>query len=113
MPLALIHTFCIWHDATKPCPQRREWQATCGDSSCQNCDHAFVDVADFDVGYLAGEIAVQVMTQLPAKSGRRRLIMSREHCQMSFADVDMDRVNEYSTGEFYFWTTKGISGNYF
>ena len=97
-PLALVHTFIIWHDATKPCPQKLEWQATCGDSSCQNCDDYFVDVADLDLQYLSGDLAVQLFTPLSAKSGRRRLLMSAEHCQMPISDLDMERIQEYNTG---------------
>ena len=98
VPLVMAHTFLIWHDATKPCSQRQEWQATCGDSSCQNCDNNFVDVADLDLQYLSGELALDFMTQLASKSGRRRLLMSEEHCQMSIADLDMERLREFSTG---------------
>ena len=82
----------------KPCPQRDPTQATCGDSSCQNCDNNFLDVADLDMQYLSGDLAVQIFTQMPAKSGRRRAILAQEHCQMSVDDLDMDRIQEFSTG---------------
>ena len=60
-----------------------------------------MDAADLDLQYLAGEIAMAIFTQFPTKSGRRRAILSREHGQMHFNDVDMDRLTEFSTGEFY------------
>ena len=100
LPLSMVYTFCIWRDATKPCPQRKFWQATCGDSSCQNCGHAFLDIADLDLQYLSGELAVELMTHLPAKGGRRRALLSNEHCQMTVDDLDMARIQEYNTGNY-------------
>ena len=46
-------------------------------------------------------MAVQIFSQMPAKSGRRRVILSEEHCQMSVDDLDMDRIQEFNTGTFF------------
>ena len=83
---------------SKPCPQRKFGQITCGDSSCQNCGHAFLDVVDLNPQYLAGELAMLIFSQLPTKSGRRKALMSLEHGQMRFEDLDMDRITEFNNG---------------
>ena len=102
LPLVMVYTFCIWRDATKPCPQRKPWQATCGDSSCQNCDHAFLDGADLDLQYFSGDIGLALMTLLPSKNGRRKALLSAEHCQMTPGDLDMARIQEYGTGTYLY-----------
>jgi len=48
--------------------------------------------------YLSGDLAVDLMAQLPMKSGRRRILISEEHCQMTLGDLDLERFLEYSTG---------------
>ena len=91
------HLICKFN---KPCPQRKFGQITCGDSSCQNCGHVFLDVADLDPQYLAGELAMLIASELPSKSGRRKALLSREHGQMSVDDLDMDRILEFNNGKF-------------
>ena len=86
-------------ESNKPCPQRPFGQITCGDTSCQNCGHPFLDVADLDLQYLAGELAILIFSQLPIKSGRRRALLTEEHCQVRFEDLDMDRIREFNTGK--------------
>jgi len=72
-------------------------------------------VSDLDLQYLSGELAVMLYTSLPIKSGRRKAILSAEHCQMSFADLDLDRLKEYSSGKLFiftiFWIFKTIPTN--
>lgn len=57
-------------------------------------------MADLDLQYLAGQLAILIATQLPTKSGRRRAILAEEHGQIRFEDLDMDRIVEYNTGKF-------------
>ena len=59
-----------------------------------------MDGADLDLQYLAGEIAMGIFTQLPTKSGRRKVILSQEHGQMKFEDLDMDRLTEFNNGNY-------------
>ena len=53
---------------------------------------------DLNPQYLAGELAMLIFSQLPTKSGRRKALMSLEHGQMRFEDLDMDRITEFNNG---------------
>ena len=99
-PLVLVYLICGWHDSSKPCPRRQPLQSCCGDNSCQNCDKNSMDLAELDAQFGAGCLGIKIMERLPALSGRRRALMTVEHMRMSVDDLDMDRINEFDTGNF-------------
>lgn len=44
-----------------------------------------------------------IITQFPTKSGRRKLLLSQEHGQMKYEDLDMDRILEFNNGTVKFF----------
>ena len=57
-----------------------------------------MNLADLDLRLTAGETGRLIAAALPIKSGRRRALLTEQHGNVAFGDVDLERMNELDHG---------------
>ena len=98
LPLAVVHSLLLTHDSSRVCPRRADWQLQCNDLRCFDCHQFSINLADLDLRLTAGELGRLIAAALPNKSGRRRALLTEQHGNVSFDDIDIERMNEFDHG---------------
>ena len=94
-----MHSLLLTHDSSRVCPRREDWQLQCSDLRCFDCHHYSLNLADLDLRLTAGELGRLIAAAFPIKSGQRRTLLTKQHGNVPFGAIDLERLNENDHGK--------------